>query len=94
MTHGGDVPGDPVRYRIVWSVPALDRAAGFLRDDADGVAAVMDAVDELAADPHPDSSVGLGSDDLRRMHVDRYRVMYEIEHHLAAITVVHLGRLG
>jgi mRNA interferase RelE/StbE len=83
-----------VRYQITWSVPALDRAAGFLRDDADGVAAVLDAVDELADDPCPEDSLGLGSDDLRRMTVGRYRVMYEIEHDAAGITVVHLGRLG
>jgi mRNA interferase RelE/StbE len=83
-----------VTYQVVWSLPALDRAAGFLRDDADGVAAVMDAVDELADDPYPDSSVGLGSDDLRRMHVGRYRVMFEIEDEPAIVTVVHLGRLG
>ena len=83
-----------MRYQITWSVPALDRAAGFLRDDADGVAAVMDTVDELADNPHPDDSLGLGSDDLRRMQVGRYRIMYEIEHEAAAIAVVHLGRLG
>lgn len=81
-------------YESVWSVAALDRAAGFLRDDADGVAAVMDAVDELGTRPYPDSSVGLGSDDLRRMHLGRYRVMYEIDHDDATVTVVHLGRLG
>ena len=81
-------------YEVVWSVPALDRAAGLLRDDGAGVAAVMDAVDELADDPFPDSSIGLGSDDLRRMHVGRYRVMFEVDHVPGTVTVVHLGRLG
>jgi mRNA interferase RelE/StbE len=83
-----------VTYESVWSTAALDRAAGFLKDDADGVAAVMDAVDERGSHPYPDSSVGLGSDGLRRLHVGRYRVMYEIEHHGATVTVIHLGRSG
>lgn len=79
---------------VIWSVPALDRLAGFLRDDPPGVAAVMDAVDDLADDPRPDSSVGLGSDDLRRLHIARYRVMYEIDPQADTLTVVHVGRLG
>ena len=79
-------------YQVVWSVPALNRAAGFLRDDPDGLAQVMDPVDDLAADPRPDTSVTLGPEDLRRLGIDRYRVLYEITGD--TVTVIHIGRLG
>ncbi|MFF2404453.1 type II toxin-antitoxin system RelE family toxin [Streptomyces goshikiensis] len=32
--------------------------------------------------------------DLRRMHVGRYRVMYEITEATITIVVIHIGRLG
>jgi mRNA interferase RelE/StbE len=83
-----------VIYQVLWSVPALDRAAGYLREDADGLAAVLDATDDLTRDRHPETSIPLGSEDLRRIHVGRYRVMYEIDHDTATITVIHLGRVG
>ncbi len=81
-------------YELSWSLPALDRAAGYLRDDAEGVEAVLDAADDLPQDPRPDLSTSLGSPDLRRLRVGRYRVLYEIDDERGAVVVVHLGRLG
>ena len=37
-----------MRNEIVWSVPVLDQAAGFLRDDASDVAAVMEIEPDAA----------------------------------------------
>lgn len=81
-------------YQVGWAIPALDTAAGFLRDDRDGLAVMMDGIDDLALDPRPDSSIGLGSDTLRRLRVGRYRVMYEIDDQAATVTVIHVGRIG
>jgi mRNA interferase RelE/StbE len=82
-----------VRYETSWALSALDRAAGFLAEDKGGVSAVMDAVDDLAADPRPQASARL-TGGLRRLHVGPYRVVYEIDDARQSVTVVHLGRVG
>lgn len=64
--------------RVVYEEQAINQAAGFLADDPDGVAQVMDALDGLADNPRPPESFPYGSPDLRRLRIGRYRVMYEI----------------
>lgn len=81
-------------YTIVWDEPAIDAAARFLKDDSDGLLQLMDAVDLLADQPRPEGSTPYGSPDLRRMHVGRYRVLYEIAEATVTIVVIHVGRLG
>jgi mRNA interferase RelE/StbE len=83
-----------VTYEVSWSLPALDRAAGYLRDDPDGVEAVLDAADDLAHEPRHEPSTELGSPDLRRLRIGRYRLLYEINDERHVVVVVHLGRLG
>ncbi|MGW0737805.1 type II toxin-antitoxin system RelE family toxin [Streptomyces sp. NPDC002851] len=81
-------------YEIVWDEPALNAAARSLKDDPDGLRQLLDAVDLLAGDPRPVGSAEYGSADLRRMHVGRYRVMYEIAEATVTIVIMHLGRVG
>ncbi len=81
-------------YEVSWSLPALDRAAGYLQDDAPGVEAVLDAADDLEVDPRREPSTELGGPDLRRLRVGRYRLLYEIDEGNGVVVVVHLGRLG
>ncbi|WP_435227418.1 type II toxin-antitoxin system RelE family toxin [Streptomyces sp. Tue6028] len=79
-------------YKITWDEPAINTAARFLKDDPDGLRQLMDAVDLLADNPRPDGSTAYGSPDLRRMHVGRYRVMYEITDTTITIVIIHIGR--
>ncbi|MFF0293550.1 type II toxin-antitoxin system RelE/ParE family toxin [Kitasatospora sp. NPDC004615] len=81
-------------YAIIWDEPAINAAARFLKDDPDGLRQVMDAVDLLADSPRPSGSAEYGSADLRRMHVGRYRVLYEITESVVTVVVIHLGRIG
>ncbi|WP_327280937.1 MULTISPECIES: type II toxin-antitoxin system RelE/ParE family toxin [unclassified Streptomyces] len=81
-------------YEIVWDEPAIDAAARFLKDDTDGLRQLMDAVDLLADQPRPEGSTPYGSPDLRRLHVGRYRVKYEITEATVTVVVIHVGRLG
>ncbi|MER7959170.1 type II toxin-antitoxin system RelE/ParE family toxin [Streptomyces sp. NPDC096030] len=81
-------------YSIVWDEVAIGAAARFLKDDPDGLRQLMDAVDLLADQPRPEGSTPYGSPDLRRMHVGRYRVMYEITEVTVTIVVIQIGRLG
>ncbi len=61
-------------YQVNWEIQALDQAAGFLRDDPNGVAALWDSVNQLADEPRPPESFPYGSPDLRRLRTGRYRV--------------------
>ncbi|MFE2528029.1 type II toxin-antitoxin system RelE/ParE family toxin [Streptomyces sp. NPDC059382] len=81
-------------YAIVWDEAAIDAATRFLKDDADGLRHLMDAVDLLADQPCPEGSTPYGSPDLRRMHVGRYRVLYEITETTVTVVVIHVGRIG
>jgi mRNA interferase RelE/StbE len=81
-------------YEVSWSERAPNAAAGFLRDDADGLADLMDRIDDLSGDPRPVAAAPLGSPDLRRLHAGRYRALYEVDDEARTVTVVHLGRLG
>jgi mRNA interferase RelE/StbE len=83
-----------VTYHVVWAEPAIDTAAGYLSDDAEGLSTVMDRIDDLAIEPTPKESSGLGSSGLRRLHVGRYRVLYEIDEEEQGLTIIHIGRLG
>lgn len=81
-------------YEVVWAEPAINAAAGFLRDDAPGLAALMDRIDELADEPMPEEARDLGSMSLYRLVTGRYRVLYELDEPTETVTVIHLGRLG
>jgi hypothetical protein len=45
-----------VSYHVNWEIQALDQAAGFLRDDPVGVAALWDTVGQLADELRPPQS--------------------------------------
>ena len=81
-------------YEVVWSERALDQAAGFLADDPDGLAQLMAAVDLLADEPRPEGTAEYGSPDVRRMHVGRYRVLYDVNDTTVTVVVIHAGRTG
>ena len=71
----------------------LDQAAGFLRDDPVGVAALWDTVSQLADEPRLPESFPYGSPDLRRLRAGRYRVFYTIEEELRVVQIDHVARL-
>ena len=58
-------------------------------DDPEGARYVLRAVTLLAGDPCPESSTALGSTQFRRLHLDRYRVLYEVD--AATVSVMHVG---
>ncbi|GAA1418989.1 hypothetical protein GCM10009601_15230 [Streptomyces thermospinosisporus] len=79
-------------YEIIWEPRATNAAVRFLKDDPAGLAAVYEAVDSLADQPRPRGSVPYGSQDVRRLYVGDYRVLYIIEDDVIRILVTHLGR--
>jgi mRNA interferase RelE/StbE len=83
-----------VNLEVIWEVDATNAATRFIKDDPDGLRQVFHAVDLLAQEPRPAGSAELGSQYLRRIHVGRYRVIYEIAESTVTVVVVHLGRVG
>jgi mRNA interferase RelE/StbE len=83
-----------VTYEVDWRLQATNSATRFLKDDPDGLRQVYESVDLLAHEPRPAGSAELGSQYLRRIHIGRYRVIYEIFESTVTILVVHLGRVG
>lgn len=81
-------------YSVTWSERAVSSGSRYLADDATGLAQVMTATDLLADDPRPTGSFPYGSEDLRRIRVGRYRVLYEIYPADQIIVVLHVGRLA
>jgi mRNA interferase RelE/StbE len=79
-----------VSRQVIWEAHAINQAAGFLRDDPDGVREMLDAVAGLADEAHPAGSFPYGSPDRRRLRIGRYRVMYDITAETASVW--HLGR--
>jgi mRNA interferase RelE/StbE len=81
-------------YAVGWSERATFLGSRFLADDPAGLAQVLDAADLLVGDPRPAGSFPYGSQDLRRVHVGPYRVLYEIYPAEQTITVLHIARIA
>lgn len=80
-------------YSVVWADEALAAAQTYMTDDRDGLVQVFDAVDLLASEPQPAGAYAWGVDRYR-IHVGRYRVIYEITEQTVTVEVIHLGRTG
>jgi mRNA interferase RelE/StbE len=81
-----------VTYEVDWEPPAVDLAARYLMDDAEGPSAVLAAVDSLAENPRPDSAFPLGGTGMLRLRAGRYRVVYQINEATRTVSVMHVGR--
>ena len=55
--------------QVIWEALAIDQAAGFLRDDPDGVREMLDTVARLADEPRPEGAFPYGSPDRRRLRI-------------------------
>ena len=80
-------------YQVNWEIQALDQAAGFLRDDPVSVAALWDAVGQLAGEPRPPESFPYRPPDLRRLRASRYRVFCTIDEERRVEQIDHVARL-
>jgi len=83
-----------VKHEVIWSVRAIDAAAGFLHDDIQGLGELVIVLDTLATNPRPKGSIRLGPTGFRRLRSGRYRVVYDVDPRGLTVTIVHLGRVG
>jgi mRNA interferase RelE/StbE len=83
-----------VSYTVIWSERATLTGSRYLVDDAAGLGQVLDATDLLADSPRPAGSFSYGSEDLRRIRIGRYRVLYEIYPADHTIMILHVSRIA
>ncbi|WEV25772.1 type II toxin-antitoxin system RelE/ParE family toxin [Streptomyces sp. 71268] len=81
-------------YEIIWDEPAINAAARFLKDDPEGLRHLFNAIDLLTHEPRPAGAAEYGSPDLRRIHIGRYRAMYEINETAVTVVIIRIGRTG
>lgn len=79
-------------YEVIWSERALDQAAGFLKDDPEGLDQLFQSVDLLAGDPRPEGTAEYGTPDRRRLRSGRYRVLYDVDDNTVTVVMIHAGR--
>ncbi|WP_405480589.1 type II toxin-antitoxin system RelE/ParE family toxin [Streptomyces sp. NBC_00009] len=80
-------------YQVIWHERATSTAVRFLKDDPEGLRQVYAAADMLADDPRPIGTTAYGAPELRRMHIGRYRLLYEIDDGTVTIVVLNIGRI-
>jgi mRNA interferase RelE/StbE len=78
-----------VNHAVVWLPGAMGAYRTLRTDDPEGARRVLRAVTLLAGDPCPEGSTALGSTQFRRLHLDRYRVLYEVD--AGTVSVLHVG---
>jgi mRNA interferase RelE/StbE len=83
-----------VSHSVTWSEQAVSAGSRYLTDDPAGLAQVLDATDLLADNPRPAGAFPYGSEDLLRIRIGRYRVLYEIDPVVQSITVLHVARIA
>jgi mRNA interferase RelE/StbE len=83
-----------VKYQVIWSERAIDQAAGFLKDDPEGLRQLFNAVDLLAGDPRPVGTAEYGSPDIRRLRAGRFRVLYNVSDEAVTVVVIHAGQVS
>jgi mRNA interferase RelE/StbE len=82
-----------VTYRIEYARGVKQRIIDYRKTDPNGVDQSFDAINALARAPRPRGAQPYGSPDILRIHVGRYRLMYEVHDEVVMITVFHVGRL-
>ncbi len=81
-------------FSVTWSERATSAGSRYLADDPRGLAGVLDTTDLLADNPRPAGAFPYGSDDLLRIRIGRYRVLYGIDATAQSITVLYVGRIA
>jgi mRNA interferase RelE/StbE len=80
-----------VRYTIIWESSARETLKRLRQRDGDAVRPLVQAINNLAANPEPPESSKLGGTNNRRLRIGEYRAMYEIDGGRVAVKVLTVG---
>jgi mRNA interferase RelE/StbE len=87
--HNYGVPQSADTAAVVWLPGAMTAYRAVRAADPEGARRISRAVALLAGDPCPRASTALGSTAFRRLRLDRYRVLYEVES--GTVSIMHVG---
>ncbi|MEU1780758.1 type II toxin-antitoxin system RelE/ParE family toxin [Streptomyces abikoensis] len=80
-----------MRYTLIWANDTARKLRELRQRDGDTVKPFHDAINNLVRDPRPPGAVRMGGTDSYRLHVGRYRALYEISDGKVAVTVLMIG---
>ncbi|MFJ6568646.1 type II toxin-antitoxin system RelE/ParE family toxin [Streptomyces sp. NPDC091292] len=80
-------------WQVSWEPAALDAAAGHLKDDPQGVDALLRATDQLAENDRPEGSRAWGTAH-RRLRHGPWRILYRVDSDTGTLHIEHIGRSG
>jgi mRNA interferase RelE/StbE len=78
-----------VTHAVVWLPGAMTAYRSVRDSDPDGARRISRAVALLSGNPCPGESTALGGTPFRRLRLDHYRVLYEVEP--GTVSVMHVG---
>lgn len=78
-----------VTHAVIWLPEAMTAYRSVRDSDPDGARLISRAVALLAGEPCPGESAALGGTPYRRLRLDRYRILYEVES--GTVSVMHVG---
>jgi mRNA interferase RelE/StbE len=90
--YAGQDPVTKKPFYLTATVPPGPRQAQ--EAEKIGLEQPLSTVDLLADEPRPAGTTEYGSPDLRRLHVGRYRVLYDVNDAIVTVVVIHAGRIG
>jgi mRNA-degrading endonuclease RelE of RelBE toxin-antitoxin system len=82
-----------VTWQVQWEPAALNEATGYLKDDPQGVDALLQATDQLAENPRPEGSRAWGTHH-RRLHHGPWRILYRFDQDTRTLHIEHVGQTG
>ena len=80
-------------WQVQWEPAVLDEATGYLKDDPQGVDALLQATDQLTENPRPEGSRAWGTHH-RRLHHGPWRILYRFDQDARTLHIEHVGRTG
>ncbi|MGY1498916.1 type II toxin-antitoxin system RelE/ParE family toxin [Streptomyces sp. QTS52] len=79
-------------WQVQWEPAALNEATGYLKDDPQGVDALLQATDQLTENPRPAGSRAWGTHHRRLHHGLPWRILYRFDQDARTLHIEHVGR--
>jgi mRNA-degrading endonuclease RelE of RelBE toxin-antitoxin system len=78
-------------YPVIWLTGKMASYRRLRAADPNGARRIASVIGSLASDPYPVDSNALGGTAFRRIRLDRYRVLYEVQD--TEVRIMHVGRV-
>ncbi|MBO0656752.1 type II toxin-antitoxin system RelE/ParE family toxin [Streptomyces triculaminicus] len=80
-----------MRYTLIWANDTARKLRELRQRDGNAVKPFHDAINGLVRDPRPSAAVRMGGTTSYRLHIGKYRALYEISDSKVSVTVLMIG---